>query len=500
MSEYLDIFEGIFIEGEGRCVIINGESYTANQFVKNAKKILVGIDNPKAESLLVMELKDEGKFKVEMRKLFKLFLEKHSVKKISEFVGAEPLFVKGVRDFYEEVVDYKTGVSYVFNRQTNRVIFDMSVKAMYAHFTKPELEELAEYRAKNVAHCVFKPRDTRSLYREEGKTYLNLYDAPYWRQHLDATKPQIFIDFLKHLFNDDKHQIKHVLGWMYNLIYGKNEVALSFIGNKGIGKNLFYEICKQMVSPVYCTEAPKAFGKKEFNDYLRNRLLIGVDEHPIRKGNYDTIKGYFNKFQTIEAKNQAVGFTEEIHVNFIFMHNSPSSLYLENSERRFSLMDVTNKKLRDVWGEAKVDEFVAEITDYKSDLICQIGTFITEFGKNYPLDPFAIYYGDKYEETVYYHLSPFLKGIIDIIEKDEVPDDGILDQDDVLRATRAFWSGGRDGKSPKIKGLTLRTLVEEYRFRNKYQLGEVLKPHGQWTFKVNPEVTTLIANEEKEDE
>lgn len=494
------IFSTETVQTDGRRLVLNDISFTEAEFKKSIHNLLFELETTEeVTDLIKLYAKDKSLYSLEVGKIFRQLYSKARDEELemkSESLN-DVMFFEGVKDSCDLVVDGESGTKYVYNRDTQRIVFDLGAEAFQAHFNKTEWHEREKFVTNHVAKCIFNPTDKRGLIEKaNGYCTLNLYNAPTWRgRDMDKLKtPKIFLEFLHHLFKNDKEQIEYVMGWLYRLIYSRNEVAVCLNGRKGTGKNVFYNICKMLCGRVYCSEAPKKFGQKEFNSFLRHRQLIGVDEHPITKGAYDTIKSYFNEYQTIEAKGVSVGTTEKVCPNFVFMHNHVGSLYLENAERRFSVMDITDTPLRDAWGKDKVDEFTAEIEDENSTLLAEIGAFITDYGESEEQDPFLQYKGTKYSEAIEYHLSPLVRSLIDLIEREKIPMDGVLTGKKINGNTAKFI----DRKQAlTYRGSTAQSEILEYKYRDTYSLGDVLNPSGVWSFQVNQDVIDLIAAEQE---
>lgn len=493
--DIIPLFSELDLDKKGTKLTIEGRPYTEKQF-KDAIPILFKASNdPKVNEVLALKLKDSDTYDHLIATAYHKLLDSIQVAP-KEYQSLEIRYTLKDRDDLSIVTDYETGKDFVVDLKRD-LLTKLHPNTFWASYTGAERKEIEKYTSKNIAHCIFDPMDVRAYYEKDEESFLNKYSLPLWRDKARIDRnANDFMEFLVHLFSADKKQISYTLGWLYRLIYSRNETALVLNGFKGVGKNMLYAVAKALVGQEYCAEAPKKFGVKEFNDIFRERILILIDEHRVNKEKYNFLKASFNEYQTIEAKGQAVKSTERVFTNFMLFHNSPEDLYLENSERRFAVMDITEDRLETSWSRVKIESFYKRLNDPESQLVADIGHYITEFGATYPdrvINPFELFLGEKYQEILDCHVSTIVHSILDLIERDKVIDGSISGSVINNNCMRLL------GAKMYAKGPRARTIVREYKYRGKYSLGEVITDTMPWKLIVNPEVITLIESEMEEE-
>lgn len=487
---YLELFDGMSLDIEGSKLKINNIPYTLTQFTNNIPRIIDGL--PGEEKLLSLSVKDKDKYKATAHELF--YQLRSSVP--TETNDNPVRFTIPNLSSLDIVVDAETNERYVLDVVKNKLVDDISPKSVLSAYSDKE-RDMLEKSAMSIGRCIFNPMESRALYEEEGFTYLNKYTPPKWRyaeRSSDEYAVNRFNDLLYHLFNNDESQVTFIYDWIYRLLTSRNETALVLNGFKGVGKNVLYTVCKSLVGINYCAEATSKFGVKEFNDILRDNILILIDEHRIDKGKYNFLKASFNEWQTIEAKGKAVKSTERIYTNYMIFHNSASDIYMENSERRFSVMDITEKKLTDIWSYSEIEKFCKDIENPDSHSLTQIGQYILDVGASRKQNPFDLWQGEKYKEILEEHIDAIIHSTIDLVENDKVSADGTISGKVINKHCSNLLGLKRATKASRAE-----SLFSEYLYRGKYKLGKVLKHTVPWKLQVNPEILELIEKERREE-
>jgi len=495
MDKFLPLFEGMEVDVASNKIILNGTPYTDAQFSKELPGVLDS--SPLASELIALSVQDPSGYRkaclVITKALRKAVRDSEAAKKVED--PAVSGYSLENFEHLDWVRDIKTGQDFVVDMLHNKLT-NIHPNALWACYTGAERKEMEKNFTRKTANCIFDPREKRTYYEKNGEYSLNKYFSPAWVNSENVAVPSRFLEFLHHLFGGDKVQMRFTLGWLYRLIHSRNETALVLNGAKGVGKNILYAVAKGLVGHDYCSEATKKFGVKEFNDIFRERILILIDEHQVNKEKYNFLKASFNEWQTIEAKGAAVKSTEKIYVNFMIFHNNPEDIYLEGEERRFSVMDITDTKLEYIWARRDIENFYKELNDPGSDLIAQIGNYITAWGnknRDEVSNPFEVYMGAKYQEILDCHVNTIIHSIVDLIEKGQ-DDDGELTGPMVNTNCQRLL-----GVKMFCKGPRARSLVREYKYLNKYSLGEVITSTMPWKLKINPEVLELIETQSEED-
>jgi len=189
--------------------------------------------------------------------------------------------------------------------------------------------------------------------------HYNRYIRPIWRREpcpedLSSTR-NICLKFFKHFIPDEKER-NYVIFWLYKLMYEKCEDVLILIGVQGNGKNTFMDLASIVCGFENAITASKSFGKDKFNSEVRKRKLVCLDEYVMKDTQRESLKNFCNDRITVEAKG-ADPQTVNNHCSFIVANNRESNVHIEYRDRRFSVLNLANKNLADVWGEDEVQKF-----------------------------------------------------------------------------------------------------------------------------------------------
>lgn len=510
-TELTAYFSSLDLIARGRTLTIEGDRHTQSSFNKAFLKLIKHLPPESYGPIALLKETSIDEFKSMTNSIYDELVEKyqetqdeeewnHPIKHLGS--GFKSSLLQGIENISQIsiVVDGVTGEEYIYDSLAQRIRTDLSVESFWAHFPKKDRRMYEEKIGKSVVQVVFEPHRNETMFSNAlGYTCLNKYQKPSWRSKSDYQKPVRFLEYLKHLFRGDKEQMAYVLRWMYQLVYSRNEVALVFNGLKGTGKSLFATLCSSLTGSIYTEKAGLGFGRKEFNTFLMDKILVYIDEVPITKERYSSLKSYFDERQTIEGKGRDP-INVRTHTNFIISHNSPNDFYIETSERRFSFMDIAETPLNEVWPAEVLQEFAREISDEESDLIKNIGLYVTSYGEQNSalLNPFEVYKGTTYTNLVHFHLNAYMKTLIFCLENDLYSEPEYVLTHEELRDNIKSACGSEARGISSYRGGTVASMVREYRYREKYTLGEVINPAGDWHFKYNPEVVALVKKEKKE--
>lgn len=199
-------------------------------------------------------------------------------------------------------------------------------------------------------------------------TAVNSYNPPQWLREGDSiTDPKCPSDmwaFLNHLFPDEQ-SLKFVLGWMNIALTDRCETYLVLNGSKGVGKGIFTNsILKNLVGVSNYKEAPKSLSTSNFNSVLERCRILVMDEF-----SHDTtdkinaLKRYANGEQNIEKKGKDADNLIKVYFSGVLTNNSFMDIKLEQDDRRFSVPIITDKPLKDLWGEEGTEKFLSNLED-----------------------------------------------------------------------------------------------------------------------------------------
>jgi hypothetical protein len=184
--------------------------------------------------------------------------------------------------------------------------------------------------------------------------YYNTYIKPEWmRRDPPKTLPDFHkkytIKYFESLFPKKEERL-YAVNWIHKLKTQRMEDMLVFIGKPGNGKNTFMRMCEAVVGSENTSPSTKKLAEKEFNAELKGRKLVCFDESSLTGSKKDSIKAWMNETIVIESKGFD-GEKVENHASFILATNDYRSVYLEHTDRRFSVLTLGERNLDDVFGK-----------------------------------------------------------------------------------------------------------------------------------------------------
>lgn len=328
-----------------------------------------------------------------------------------------------------------------------------------------------------------KPIDHREDQFGRPCNFLNTYKKPSWQlvneiSAVDAVKykpPQLFVDFMKHLFPDLECRT-FVLDWLHYALTDRCETYLVLNGAKGIGKNLFSEnLCKSLLGANNHKIAQMSALTSDFTALLKDARMIVFDEFRVdTPDKINRLKRYVNEEQMIENKGKDVGETAKTFNSFIISNNDAADMKISWDDRRFSVADLTKVKLREVWDKEKIDELVSM---FKSDeFMRDIGYFIMY--RKPKTSKYDAYKGKHFYELCYTSFAEWQKIIIDFATSREYVE---ITNVDLKREYRKRVDATRLPGYSKVKD-----FIENYRHDGEWSIGEVYKQGGDvWVIELS---------------
>jgi hypothetical protein len=380
---------------------------------------------------------------------------------------------------FELVLDYKSGKKVVFNNKI-RIISQMHPDA-YLKTLSTHQRKLILDRGAKLATFSFNPYNDfeKRLIMFEGQKVVefNCFTPPPWRcneegrldpelegKYLVDRPPIIFAEFMEHLI-PNKDQRRFVYHWMHQAIFSRNETYLCLNGKKGAGKNLLCDLIGKLVGEEYYRKANERFFDEGFNSVLDRARLILLDELRIENGRQvNRLKSYINKDQNIERKGHDAEKNVETFNSYIINNNDISDNFLVYDDRRFSYPDLTEKRLRDVWSQDKIDKFRALFDDI--EFLREVGfwlkqhCYVEEYGAFYHLA------GERFWKIVYNSLSEWQKVIVEAVLSREKSEYAISD-------LRAIYKKRVDAQRFPFKTQKIADFLEDYRHMGTIKLATV---------------------------
>ena len=336
----------------------------------------------------------------------------------------------------------------------------------------------------------FNPYRPEHIYKAVSKygqecTHINTFKKPQWQYAREISGeerakicqlPRIIDDFMSHLFPHESCR-NFVYDWLHFALTKRCETYLVLNGAKGIGKGIFTDhLCKALIGKENHKLAPPSGLDSNFNAILENCRMIVFDEFRIDEDDkINKLKRYINKDQMIEHKGVDVSKTIETYNSFIISSNSLTDMRISWDDRRFSVMDIAETKLDEVWSRDKIRELIELIEDEDSEEMRQFGYWLLyrETDEN----EFSVYKGEHFYKLCYSSLPEWSKTIIDEATSNcyEILDDVTL--------KLSYKERNPMGKFPQ--SFKVEDFLRNYKHLGKNYLGEFCRDGKNWHIKVD---------------
>lgn len=220
-------------------------------------------------------------------------------------------------------------------------------------FTKPDFASTTY-----TAEFIYNPYEFNILYKDGILWYFNEYAPPLWMKEyfyssgdvkIEKTMelPLIYKDFIDHLVDNDEASFNYILDWVGHAIKKRNYTILTTIGNQGIGKGVLGDIIKLLVGEKNFSLTDNKLVQKDFNAQMKNKRLIYLDEVLIKTSSeLNKFKSLIN--DTVEVEGKGVdAITTQNYASIYTSSNDLDAINLPGDDRRFSIVNLTSKKLKD---------------------------------------------------------------------------------------------------------------------------------------------------------
>jgi hypothetical protein len=358
---------------------------------------------------------------------------------------------------------------YVLFDVTKGVISDLDYDAFRAN---PETAKIEVVRGR-IEFNPYSPTTLEFKKDAYGRScnFLNTYKRPNWQFNRDigidegrSYKPSsLFIEFMRHLI-PQKECREFVYDWLHYALTDRNETYLVLNGAKGIGKNLFSEqLCKPLMGIENHKVAHPSALTSDFNALLAESRMIVFDEFKVDSPEkINKLKRYVNEEQMIERKGVDVANTTKTYNSFIISNNDMTDMKIAWDDRRFSVIDLTKDKLRDVWSDEKIKELL-EIFD-NEDEMRDIGYWLMYRIPKY--SKFDAWKGEHFYALCYSSFAEWQKVIIDIAMTRTVRE---ITASDVKKEYRKRTDASRLPSFVKV-----RDFIDNYRHNGVDRLGSLI--------------------------
>jgi hypothetical protein len=303
-----------------------------------------------------------------------------------------PVVEEIVEDVIERHPDYNAiqkimRSKLILDKDTDEVrIVDFRNKD-YQSITKQNLKDMLNSKldlSNRKYHCeyMYDPFSCEVLTKNSSGFYkYNTYQPPLWYRDyyysggtVPVKKreviPEEYHKFLTHLVGNDAPSYNYILDWMANAIRSRNYCILATIGNQGVGKGVLGEIMRKLFGEENSYVGTDRMIKSNFNPQMLNKKFVYIDEVAIRnKQDEDRIKVVVNDYIEIEKKGIDAQQTKN-YANFYISSNNLDALRISADDRRFSIVNLTDTKMRDSWSAAKIQDLL------EVELVAELGRYL----------------------------------------------------------------------------------------------------------------------------
>ncbi len=480
--DFLELFDGLDIELKSGKVVIEGIRYNLTDFRKELFNI-IDITSQKGIDLMKIKATDEDKYKDVSKDIYEAIKRElrpsfeSSLEVDSTLINLTPVVSMDEDEVF--LVDETLG-------EVSEVAYRSWIKAVDIDVRKAVLNS-----AMPMARFYFNPYDiTSKVIRKEvsglDMVHINTYSPPMWRKNANINEeiPELLNEFMTHLVPIEE-QREYCLSWMAEAVFGRNETYLVLNGDKGVGKNTIYEIMKAVISPRYCVTAPASLTTSHFNNVLKDKRLILLDEYKITRSNHLFLKKIINKNQTIEKKGVDADKEFETFNSFMVFHNDVSDMYIERDDRRFSVLDITKTNLLELWDADQIHELIVELNKPESELTKAIGEYLLYRFENIEFNNVLPFKGERFHEIVEYHMPTWLQIVVAMIENGDVIDGEISFKKEIEKKLANEMMGK---KKIQWRKTTLDKVLKEYKYKDKFNIGKIEKDGKGLLLKINQEL------------
>jgi hypothetical protein len=393
-----------------------------------------------------------------------------------------------IKDFsYDNFIPFVSIDDYnkkLFFNKVNRMICELDYKTYEMTVDKDSRKPLIK------AVIDFNPYRPEQIYKDMSKygiecTHINTFKKPEWQHARELSSeeitefcnlPTIIDSFMSHLF-PDSHCRNFVYDWLHYALTKRCETYLVLNGAKGIGKGIFTDyICKALIGKDNHKLAPPSGLDSNFNAILENTRMIIFDEFRIdEEDKINKLKRYINKDQMIEHKGQDVAKTIETYNSFVISSNSLADIKIAWDDRRFSVMDISETKLDEVWTKEKIQELIDAVNCEDSDVMRDFGYWLLY--RKPEGNEFTVYKGKHFYKLCYSSLPEWSRTIIDDITT------GMYDVMDDISIKISYKDRNPMGRFPHTH--KVEDFLKNYKHDGKDYLGELVRDGKNWHIQVS---------------
>ncbi len=282
-----------------------------------------------------------------------------------------------IKDVVEEIVSKHPNYELIQLIMNNKLIVDKDSKGdtiylvgdgkgLITSFNRNRLQDM--FKKPNfsdrtyVAKFTYNPYNFNMLYKEDKVWNFNMYQPAEWMSEYFYSSgkvpievvdevPHLYNKFLMHLVDGDIPSYDYILDWTANAIKSRNFTILTTIGSQGIGKGVLGDIFQGLFGDKNYTLTDNKLINKDFNAQLKNKRLVYLDEVLVKTSSeINKFKSLINSIVEVEGKG-VDAITVKNHASIYTSSNDMDAINLPGDDRRFSIVNLTDKKLKDHFSE-----------------------------------------------------------------------------------------------------------------------------------------------------
>lgn len=322
-----------------------------------------------------------------------------------------------------DIVQGKKNSGWVIIDNSTKECMDFDPDEVLNCLTPKEREAVLETAVKGVIE--YNPRttsNTRETFVSGRKvTAINSYIKPDWirLEGIESKIPVEIEKLLRHLFPRDK-DYEYVLDWLANSLTNRNQTYLLLNSSTGTGKGVFCNLFSQLMGKTNFTMVSENFFKSRFNNEIKDKTGIVLDEVPITRENKNELKYMINDHITIESKGCDPLVNYPNFASFIISNNYNHNCFLVANDRRFSVPHVTNKKLTEVFKESEISSLIH--TKFRDiHYLASFGQYLLERAENKTIDSHRAIMDEKFRELCLASLAEWESFIVSKVVSKELP-------------------------------------------------------------------------------
>lgn len=391
--------------------------------------------------------------------------------------------VKGCYPVVNLLENNSKDLYFMINKDTQRVE-NITYKAWEAMIGRAGATEFVQSNGL-VGTLAYNPRDTAPFRigssTESGKP-IKVYNAYYPPGHrLKRNKTAVLDPFIikavETFFLNDQARL-YAYNWMYASLYGRVTPYLVFVGAGGTGKNLIGRILTRLHGERNSAIIPETILKSQFNSSLENITFAFYDECKFSNAGGEStqaknrLKAWAEKHIPVERKGRDVVQVENF-ASALITTNHSTDVWLEQKDRKFSVVEITDKRLETRIPKDEINRIwaiILEDPEFPDAFLNYLEQFVDP-----NFNPHKEYKGEKFEELVLTSLHHWQRTLLeDYIKNPDKKSDGFYLKD--LRETIDNFPKG----TAKIND-----FLKNFTDSKGEVMGGIVKREGQTFLRVN---------------